>query len=419
MGYKKEKQKNRTRSFLRQKMCIGMSLAVSIFCYSCGNIAYAAEEDMIRSRGSLVYWEEGVAETGETEAVIYDAADIREIKKYLDLQKEGLLQKLLQLGTTFIWTDTGWQYSRSPEDSSGNTPEGGQIGWDLLFNAILDSQSVPENVAVVEPKISLQIEGIAEYTDFYKTATADSISKGKAAWVEGNLLLGTGADNEKAYEKGKEDGAGGVFRPDMFTVYAANEAEIIIQHKHIGEENETEGILGCYNHYTTKKVQENVCGATLEQTEVTWYPNESEEGGGSWHGGYYTCPAHQGVYENPGTCNHVSKKEVITWHHDLICEKTDFVYAILKITGIDDDYSDRKMKLYAELVEQEGFPELLLPETEGEWLVWSNEQGEVLGTGTEIEVQNVGVYYCKLVVSNEDVEPLEGSVQVVIKGVAY
>ena len=77
------------------------------------------------------------------------------------------------------------------------------------------------------------------------------------------------------------------------------------------------------------------------------------------------------------------------------------------------------MKLYAELVEQEGFPELLLPETEGEWLVWSNEQGEVLGTGTEIEVQNVGVYYCKLVVSNEDVEPLEGSVQVVIKGVAY
>lgn len=419
MDNKKVKQKNRIRSPLRQRLCIGMSLAATIFCYSCGSVAYAAEEETIRSRGSLIYQEKGMAEIEEEEMVVYDATDIRKIKEYLDLQKEGLLQKLLQLGTAFIQTDTGWQYSRNPEDMPGSIPEGGQIGWDLLFNAVRDSQSVPENIAVKDSKFPLQIEGIAEHTDSYRAATADNISKGKAAWLEGTLLLGTGADNDKAYEKGKEDGTGGIFRPEIFPIYAADEKEIIIQHKHIGNTAETEGVSGCYHNYTSKELKESICGAALQQTESTWYPNEAEAGGGSWHGGYYTCPWHGGVYDNPGTCTRLDSQETTVWHHDIVCGKTNLVYALLKITDADDDFVAGKMQLRAELVEQEGFSELLLPEAESDWLVWSNEKGEIVGKGDLLEIQSAGTYFCKLAAENQDVELLGGSVQVVIQGFTY
>ena len=49
-----------------------------------------------------------------------------------------------------------------------------------------------------------------EYDKFFNdpgTATADNISKGKTAWVNGNLITGTGVDNTTSYNKGAEDTA--------------------------------------------------------------------------------------------------------------------------------------------------------------------------------------------------------------------
>ena len=37
-------------------------------------------------------------------------------------------------------------------------------------------------------------------------ASEDNLSKGSAAWVDGKLLIGSGADNEESYNKGYEDG---------------------------------------------------------------------------------------------------------------------------------------------------------------------------------------------------------------------
>ncbi|MBQ6806210.1 MAG: hypothetical protein IJO97_02115 [Lachnospiraceae bacterium] len=419
-------KKSKRIEFGQQKMCFAMTLLIVILCYSCGNVAYAAEEgnsydslayqqeERICSHGRLVYQEEGMAE-----ALVYDGTDIWEIKRHLDYKKTEMLQKLLQLGTSFVQTDAGWQYSRNPENRSGNIPGGEQIEWDILLNAVRNSQSVPEEIAVREPKFPLQIEGVAEHMDFYQAATADNLSKGKAAWLDGMLLLGTGADNDKAYAKGKEDGAGGVFRPDMCPIYATGEQEVTIQHKHIGNSVEIEGISGCYHNYTTKEVSQSVCGGTLQQTESTWYPNESEEGGGSWHGGYYTCPWHGGIYQSAGTCDSVSSQEKTIWHHDIVCGKTDLVYATLKITGADEDYLDGKMKVQAEILSQDGFSNLLLPETEQEHLIWSNEQGEIIGKGAFVEIAKAGIYSCKLAALNQDVTCLDANVPVVIKGFTY
>lgn len=404
--------RHRRQNYIRQKICVGISLAVSIFCYSCGSVAYAAEE--IRSCGSLVY-----EEAGMPEVLVYDGSDIQSIQKYLDLQKEYLLQKLLQLGTAFVQTEEGWIYSRNPADMSGNIPVGEKIGWNLILGAVMESQNVPENVAVANPKVCLQIEGITEYTDCYHTATVNNISKGKAAWLEGVLLLGTGADNEKAYEKGKKDGTEGVLQPDVHPIYAASEQEIIIRHKHIGSREDVEGISGCYHNYLTTEIRESVCGATLQPTEATWYPNESEEGGGSWHGGYYTCPWHGGLYEAPGICTSMSSQETSVWNHDIICGKTNMQYATLRITGIEGEYTDGKIMLQEELTENEGFSGLMLPEEESSWLIWSNEAGEVIGTGSMIEVEKTGTYFCKLAATNQDVEHSGGSIQVIMKGFTY
>ena len=49
-----------------------------------------------------------------------------------------------------------------------------------------------------------------EYDKFYNdpgTATADNISEGKTAWVNGELITGTGVDNTTSYNKGAEDTA--------------------------------------------------------------------------------------------------------------------------------------------------------------------------------------------------------------------
>lgn len=38
------------------------------------------------------------------------------------------------------------------------------------------------------------------------TATADNISKGQTAWVNGKLVTGTGKDVDDSYKKGKDEG---------------------------------------------------------------------------------------------------------------------------------------------------------------------------------------------------------------------
>lgn len=416
------------RRFIRNRMCVGISLAVSILCCSCSSVAYAEElvyqtdnnaafslsEGTIQSRGSLVY-----QETGMAEPIRYDAGDIWAIQEHLNGQKSFFLEKLLQLGTGFRQTENGWQFSRNPEEISGELPEGSVIDWNLLLHAVTDSQKIPENLTVAEPQIFLGIEGISEYTEYYTAAAADNLSRGKAAWLEGILLLGTGKDNDKAYEQGKKDGAEGTEREDMVPVFAAKERELVIRHKHIGESTDKEGIDGCYKHYITKTIQTDVCGQALNQTEVTWYPNEAEEGGGSWHGGYYTCPWHGGVYENPGVCPYENSQEISVWHHDLICGKTDLTYAVLTIYGIEEDDTDGKILLCADLQKKEGFAQLQLPETEQDWLVWSNEAGEIIGTGKTIEVMQPGRYFCRLAAANQEVDNLSICTEVIKKGFAY
>lgn len=70
---------------------------------------------------------------------------------------------------------------------AAQTAEAIVLGCERLAEGILQSQSVDHLAAV--------------------PVTADNITAGAAAWVNGQCIIGNGADNERAYQRGIEDGA--------------------------------------------------------------------------------------------------------------------------------------------------------------------------------------------------------------------
>lgn len=366
----------------------GISLAVWA-----GNPAAAAAAEgtgVPRSRGVLRY-----------EQAVIDAADLQNIHAYVTEKKNTVAGILLQLGTKFWQQPEGIVCDRNPDSGQGDV-DPAQLGWPMLIQAVADSQKVPEGLTVLKPEMTLGIEGVGESTEYYVTAVADNISRGKAAWADGQLLLGNGADNDRAYQAGIRDG-GNKEIPDLFIpLFAVNEAEAEIRHVHTGGPAQTEGRSGCYQNSLHTHTETFVCGAPLQQTGTDWRPNPDEAEGGSWHGGYYTCPNHGGIYMSPGNCGHEDIVESSAWSHDLVCGLDGAVYAKLRIVGTDTDVTDEAIRLEAILEEGGGFGQLSWKNEDR--LVWTDDSGNLVGSGPELTAQTPGTYYCSLDVNNGDID---------------
>lgn len=97
------------------------------------------------------------------------------------------------------------------------------LSFDKLYEGILQSQSV---------------EHLADRQIY--AAITDNLSLGTAAWVNGELIIGNGADNQTSYEKGYIDG---------FSKATDSVDIVYIYHEHCGEQVD-EG-TGCYTGYHT------------------------------------------------------------------------------------------------------------------------------------------------------------------------
>lgn len=374
------------------KWAAGMAAAVAAACLAGkqGIDVSAAAGRELHSRGSV-----------RCEQAVIDSADLQDIRAYIDEKKDRAAGVLVQLGTRFRQQEDGYGYDRNPDAEQGDI-DAGQLGWAMLAQAAADSQSVPAGLPVLNPQAALHIEGVEERTDCYETAIEDNISRGKAAWADGRLLLGNGADNDKAYRQGEEDGEGGNEPENLYPVYAAAGETVEIRHVHLGSPENKDGVSGCYRNSHTTREEEKRCTAQLIKTEATWYPNPDEPGGGSWHGGEYTCPYHGGLYESPGTCTYKSKESVTVWKHDVVCGLTDALYAKLTVSGADTDYFDRAIRLEAVLEEGEGYGNLVWQE--GDALVWTDAEGNVLGSGAELIAHDAGTYRCSINAANADID---------------
>lgn len=395
------KDKNKWR---QRKTAAVLTMTLLLLCTLSSRFRVTAADvpAELRSKGAM-----------QCEKAVIDAADLQSIRSYLSEKKNAAASILLQLGTRFRQRSGEVVYDRNP-DAEPEEVDLSQISWPVLIRAVEDSQAVPEGLPVLQPENAMRIEGIEEYTDSYRTAVADNLSRGKAAWADGCLLLGNGADNDKAYQAGKQDGENGDIPESLYPIFSVKEAAIEVRHMHVGEQEEAEGISGCYQNSKETKVEEKRCSASLKKTEATWYPNPDEPGGGSWHGGNYTCPNHGGSYDSPGTCKHKTTVTTTVWHHDIICGLTDVLYARLAIHGTDADYTDRAIKLVASLEAGDGYEQLAW--SEEEQLVWMNENKEPLGSGPELTVQEPGTYWCSLLVSNEDIDNREVCAEVKVSG---
>lgn len=128
---------------------------------------------------------------------------------------------------------------------------------------------------------SQSIDHLADVTPII----ADNLTAGTAAWVNGSCIIGNGADNERAYKKGKEDGEDGDDE-DMDIKYT--------YHTHVnglGEEV-TEPIVytltapgGCYKADGHEHGKTGNCPSHEESRRIT----HNHEVKGSY-GDNFTCP---------------------------------------------------------------------------------------------------------------------------------
>lgn len=179
-----------------------------------GSIPDNATRNNIKSSGNIVYMD------GEHSVEIY-SDDLLMLADQLDSFKTTVSDQLGEMNTYF---STGKQGTGTVSDSNikivhtvpseGETVDPLTLDFDTLLEGLAASQSIPADVTEY---------GYADGTILYKTsdgelttdstqdnveqisilaATPGNISAGNAAWVNGELVLGTGSDNKAYYKDG-------------------------------------------------------------------------------------------------------------------------------------------------------------------------------------------------------------------------
>lgn len=136
-----------------------------------------------------------------SKTVVFDKSDLDYLDGRIDAieadvstGKENLANALNPLGT----------------NPSLGTPLSGTSTFNELMEAINHSQAIPDktigesvSIATEDYELASKVTGQTINSDTkISAATADNLSLGTSAWVDGSLLIGTGADNKNYYELG-------------------------------------------------------------------------------------------------------------------------------------------------------------------------------------------------------------------------
>lgn len=394
------------------KLSVLMGLSVLTAAFGIyGSAVYAAQNN--RQGGTSLA---GIVSSGSVQYqhAVIDTNDLWKIDNYISEKRNAAVGVLNRLGTRFRQQSGEYTYDRNPDNGQEDI-DISQINWSLLSRAAAESQGVPAGLAVLNQEAALHIEGVEEGTDFYLTATEDNLSAGKAAWVDGRLLLGNGADNDRAYRRGLEDGEKGRIPERFQPIYGMKGVSVEIRHAHVGDREDKESVSGCYRNYSVTDKEIISCDRTVEYLQPVWSPDENEPGGGTWHGGFYTCPAHGGLYDSPRICAYEKVIIRIGWHHDVICGLENMLYARLTIKEVPDPKGPvNRLTLEAVLEEAEGYNRLVWRNHDK--LVWTDKQGNTLGTGCNLTVFEPGIYRCSINAANTDINCRMAEAVVTVSG---
>ncbi len=200
-----------------RKKFLSVILILALTFGTCGTVLAAdtigRTEDGLKSYGKIAY-------QNGSDAVVIDSEDFHMLADRLDLFKQRMADQLQAMHTYFTVeggmslqtnADVSVVHTKPSDENIVNPLE---VDFDTLLEGIAVSQSVPSDVTTY---------GFPAGTELYKNkngvlttdgteegaekisvtaATADNLSAGTAAWVNGSLILGTGGDN-KSYSEWK------------------------------------------------------------------------------------------------------------------------------------------------------------------------------------------------------------------------
>lgn len=207
-----------------KKKILSIMLLVALMIGTC-SIAMAEEattsnatRDSLQSYGSVVYTD------GMDNSVEIHSDDLYLLADRLDSFKISLADQLAAINTYLSYGNKGISLVSDSTinvvhtDPSADTVDPLLLDFSTLLEGVAASQSIPTDVTEY---------GYPEGTLLYKTtsgslttngaeknveqigicaATADNLSAGTSAWVNGQLIIGNGADNHTYYNLGYTDG---------------------------------------------------------------------------------------------------------------------------------------------------------------------------------------------------------------------
>lgn len=244
-----------------KKRLLSMIMAAAIMVNTC-MVAMAADnsnatKNSLNSKGVICYQE------GQ-ETVVIDSDDLYTLADRLDLFKTRVVERLGSMYTYLSKDSAGVSLGGSDdiyvvhkEPSSENAVDPLTLDFDVILHGIEFSQSIPSDPSAYglasDVKLYIGKDGKlltaqtsgATPTSIRK-ATAANLSAGKAAWVDGELLLGTGEDMATMYNSMSSGGELGTYNissgytlpVDVASAYAY---VVTTAHSGSGEDGNTAG----------------------------------------------------------------------------------------------------------------------------------------------------------------------------------
>ena len=201
-------------------MMLTLTMLLSVCMVTTAAGASAATKNSLRSQGAIRY-QEG------TESVVIDSADLYTLADRLDLFKVRVAEQLGEIGTYLSRNPNGTQltsdegvYAVHQKPSSSGEADPLSLSFDAILEGIAASQTIPVDPAVYgmesgamlykgeDGKLSTSNQEGSEQIRI-QAATAENLSAGTAAWVNGRLILGTGGDNKAYHDLGYQKGSEG------------------------------------------------------------------------------------------------------------------------------------------------------------------------------------------------------------------
>ena len=241
-------------------------------------------------------------------SVLIDSEDMKTLANETDtlesIYKTRLQQAVNRLNT-FIQPDGSITHKKEASGNQMTLPS-----FDLLASAITNSQSSSTAIADLsgtnyyktnEGKINTSGSGTSVSLG---AASADNLSAGKIAFVDGTLLLGTGSDNESYFNQGYTAG-----KPDGSSQKSGIVSVNITKHSHSSScYHKIDCIVNCVKTGNKRTGHCAGCGHTTEQIEYEYvHSNTLCPNYKPWGQNYrsYWCSNEQdhGSYSYTRTCN--------------------------------------------------------------------------------------------------------------------